>query len=84
MRAGAMAALKVGREPGPWIGIKGGKVASAALGAAVVDGFMAQRDTPGVRSGGMRHATMRHLTELAISNMVAKPAMKNISGHRRR
>ena len=77
-----MTALKVGREPGPWVGMKGGKVISAAMGAAVVDGFKAQRDTPGVRSGGMRHATMRHLTELAISNMVAKPALKNLSGGR--
>lgn len=36
-QAGASAAYKARRDPGPWMGKKGTKVATAALGAAIVD-----------------------------------------------
>lgn len=36
-QAGASAAYKARRDPGPWVGKKGTKVATAALGAAIVD-----------------------------------------------
>lgn len=41
--AGAEAAMKSKNDAGPWIGPKGAKVATAALGAALMDGFLGQK-----------------------------------------
>ncbi|KAK2591465.1 hypothetical protein QQS21_010841 [Conoideocrella luteorostrata] len=37
--AGAQAAMQNRKDPSPWLGQKGAKVATAALGAALMDGF---------------------------------------------
>lgn len=37
--AGAQAAMQNRKDPAPWLGSKGAKVATAALGAALMDGF---------------------------------------------
>ncbi|KAF4336938.1 hypothetical protein FBEOM_9207 [Fusarium beomiforme] len=52
--AGAQAAMKSGRDPGPWLGPKGAKVATAALGAALVDGFIGQKHPDSTRQKLMR------------------------------
>ncbi|RGP64733.1 hypothetical protein FLONG3_9447 [Fusarium longipes] len=52
--AGAQAAMKSGKESGPWLGPKGAKVATAALGAALVDGFMGQKHPDSTRQKLMR------------------------------
>ena len=48
-QAGASAAYKARGDPGPWMGKKGGKVATAALGAALVDTMSSN-----FRSGGKK------------------------------
>lgn len=40
LTAGAQAAMNNRGSQGPWMGSKGAKVATAALGAALMDGFM--------------------------------------------
>lgn len=75
LEAGAMAALKMHDEPGPWIGIKGTKVLSTALGAAAVDTFVSHRK-PNMK-GGMRHSAVKQAAQVALVNLVAKPAVKH-------
>lgn len=70
MQAGAMAAMRVHGDPGPWIGSKGASVATAALGAAVVDTFVEHR-TPAAK-GGMRHAVAKGVTLSALGSLVPK------------
>ncbi len=41
--AGAQAAIRSKDDSGPWLGAKGAKIATAALGAALVDGFLGQK-----------------------------------------
>lgn len=41
--AGARAAMQSKNEDGPWMGPKGAKVATAALGAAFMDGIVGGR-----------------------------------------
>ncbi|KAL8348275.1 hypothetical protein RB601_002575 [Gaeumannomyces tritici] len=74
VEAGTMAALKAKDHPGQWIGTKGAQVATAAVGAALVDGFIANRN-PGIR-GGKRHAVLRQVTNAALSNLVMNPVGK--------
>ncbi|PSS02217.1 hypothetical protein BD289DRAFT_478887 [Coniella lustricola] len=69
MQAGTVAAIKVGADSSPWTA-KGTKVASAALGAAVVDHVLKPKT-----KGGIKYAAMRHLTELAVANLVVGPAV---------
>lgn len=54
LSAGAQAAMNSRSDPSPWLGAKGAKVATAALGAALVDGFMGQK-----HPGSMRQDIMR-------------------------
>lgn len=68
MEAGAMAALKMRHDPGEWMGTKGATVATAALGAAVVDAFM-DKKFPN-RKGGMRHTMAKTATQRALRHMV--------------
>ncbi|KAH7126216.1 hypothetical protein EDB81DRAFT_206199 [Dactylonectria macrodidyma] len=49
LTAGAQAAMKSRNDPSPWMGAKGAKVATAALGAAIVDGFIGQKHPNSVR-----------------------------------
>lgn len=45
--AGAQAAMKSRGDPAPWLGAKGAKVGMAAIGAALVDGFMGPKHPGG-------------------------------------
>lgn len=74
LEAGTMAALKAYGRPGEWIGTKGAQVATAAVGAALVDSFVANK-IPGIR-GGKRHAVLRQVTNAALSNLVMNPVAK--------
>ncbi|KAL8382628.1 hypothetical protein RB595_006419 [Gaeumannomyces hyphopodioides] len=74
LEAGTMAALKAKGHPGQWIGTKGAQVATAAVGAALVDGYIANKN-PGIR-GGKRHAVLRQVTNAALSNLVMNPVGK--------
>lgn len=58
--AGAQAAMKSRNDPSPWLGAKGAKIATAALGAALVDGFMGQK-----HPNGARHKVMREGVDVA-------------------
>lgn len=69
LQAGTVAAIKVGTDSVPWP-VKGTKIASAALGAAVVDHVLRPK-----KRGGVKYAAMRHLAELAVGNLVVGPAM---------
>lgn len=73
LQAGTVAAVKVGTDSIPWH-IKGTKIASAALGAAVVDHVLKPK-----KRGGVKYAAMRHLTEVAVGNLVVGPAMGRAS-----
>ncbi|KAJ0163438.1 hypothetical protein CTA2_3007 [Colletotrichum tanaceti] len=72
-RVGSQAALQMRSEPGPWIGEKGTRVATAALGAALVDTFVGHKAT-GMR-GGMRHQALRQACEMGIRNFVIQPTV---------
>ncbi|ENH71640.1 hypothetical protein FOC1_g10002503 [Fusarium oxysporum f. sp. cubense race 1] len=74
--AGAQAAMKSGHESGPWLGPKGAKVATAALGAALVDGFMGQK-----HPNSTRQKLMRQGVDLASAQTTRVPEHH---GHSRR
>ena len=69
LETAALTALKMRDDPSPLFGPKGGKIAAAALSAAVVDTFIDKKH-PKVRKGGMRHTVIRQATQLAIGNIV--------------
>lgn len=48
--AGAQAAMNSRGKQGDWLGAKGAKVATAALGAALMDGFMGGKREPSPRA----------------------------------
>lgn len=73
LQAGTVAAIKVGGDSAPWP-VKGTKIASAALGAAVVDHVLRPK-----KKGGIKYAAMRHLAEVAVGNMVVGPALGKAS-----
>jgi len=72
-RVGSQAAMEMRSEPGPWIGEKGTRVATAALGAALVDTFVGHKAT-GMK-GGMRHQALRQACEMGIRNFVVQPTV---------
>lgn len=72
-QAGGVALMKVGTEQMPWT-TKGTKIASAALGAAVVDHVLKPK-----KRGGVKYAAMRHLAEVAVGNIVVSPALGKMS-----
>ncbi|KAL1911330.1 hypothetical protein Sste5344_002710, partial [Sporothrix stenoceras] len=74
LRAGTMAALSSHGAPGSWLGNKGTRVATAALGAALVDTYMGHRHPNSMN--GIRHTAMRQAAEYAISSIVAEPIME--------
>ncbi|KAK1973452.1 hypothetical protein LZ30DRAFT_610770 [Colletotrichum cereale] len=76
-RVGSQAALEMRSEPGPWIGEKGTRVATAALGAALVDTFVGHKAT-GMK-GGMRHQALRQACEMGIRNFVVQPTVNTAS-----
>jgi hypothetical protein len=79
MKAATIAALKMSTQKGS-IYEKVPRVATAALGAAVVDSFLTARHPDA--KGGTRHAVIRQVAELAIGNLVAKPAAKGVKSRR--
>jgi hypothetical protein len=65
-----MAALRLRSDPSPWLGAKkGGQIAAAAIGAAVVDTFVARR-APSMRKGGLRHAVAKQAAQMVIGGLV--------------
>lgn len=74
MQAGTVAAIKVGMGPEPWAK-KGVKIASAAMGAAVVDHIVKPKTKVGIK-----YSATRHLAELAIGNLVAGPMVSSMTG----
>lgn len=80
LQAGAMAAAKLSDDPSPWMGKKGTKVLTTALGAAMVDTFIEQRKPE--MKGGMRHGLAKQVATFALGNLVTKPAAKHgLGGH---
>ena len=75
LKVGATTAFQVRNEPGDWVGAKGSKVATAALGAALVNSFMEKKHPKKV--GGVRHNAMRHAAEMAIGKGVFDPAVRH-------
>lgn len=73
-RSGAIAAIRMSGQEGDWIGAKGTKVATAALGAALVDTFMDHK-LPHCK-GGMRHKTFKHVTQTVLGNLLVAPTME--------
>ncbi|CAK7220890.1 hypothetical protein SBRCBS47491_004341 [Sporothrix bragantina] len=82
LRAGTMAALSSHSAPGSWFGNKGTRVATAALGAALVDTYMGHRHPESVN--GVRHTAMRQAAEYAISSIVAEPIMQRAARRKTR
>lgn len=78
LQAGTVAACKVGSEPIPWTA-KGTKIASAALGAAMVDHVLQPKKRKGVK-----YSALRYLTEFAVGNMVVGPALGKVEQRRSR
>lgn len=78
MEAGAMAALRLRNDPGDWLGSKGTRVATAALGAAVVDTFVKHKHPQ--KKGGLRHVAARHLAQAAIGNLLVRPVAGSSAG----
>jgi len=60
--AGAVEAFRSRKEAGPWTGAKGQRVATAAIGAAGIDGL--------IDRGGEKHEK-RHVAEAALGGLVA-------------
>ena len=81
LEAGALAALSMRDDPSPWIGKKGGQIAAAAIGAAVVDTFVA-RQTP-KRQGGLRHAVAKQAAQMVIGGLVSPSSSTKVGGRRK-
>lgn len=62
LTAGAQAAMKSRNDQGDWLGAKGAKIATAALGAALVDGFIGQK-----HPNSTRHSIAKQGVDLASS-----------------
>ncbi|KAG5931356.1 hypothetical protein E4U53_001806 [Claviceps sorghi] len=67
LSAGLTAALDSRGDPGRWKGAKGAKVAVAAVGSGVVDGFLGQR-----HPDGLRHTVMKKGVEMAMEEVEKK------------
>ena len=80
VKAGAMAALSNAAVPGDWLGEKGSRVVTAALGAALVDTFMSHNYP--TRVNGIRHTAMRQVAERTIKSMVTEPIFQRAAQHR--
>jgi len=79
LQAGAMAAVKLQDDPSPWIGKKGTKVLTTALGAAMVDTFIEQRKPE--MKGGMRHGLAKQVATFALGSLVTPAAKHGYGGH---
>ncbi|KAI0123352.1 hypothetical protein BJ170DRAFT_687364 [Xylariales sp. AK1849] len=69
LEAGGVTAFRLRKEPGSWVGDKGAKVATAAIGAAAIDAFM-DKDPRRVKAGGMKG-----MAENVIGGMIASKVM---------
>ena len=72
LEAGALAALSLRHDPSPWLGKKGGQVAAAAIGAAVVDTFVSQRAPK--RQGGLRHSVAKKAAQMVVGGLAVSAA----------
>jgi hypothetical protein len=79
LHTGAATAWGMRNDPGPWLGEKGTKVATAALGAALVDTFMTKKHPQKV--GGKRHGAMRQVAEVALNRGVVQSVAKGARRH---
>lgn len=68
--------MKSKGDQGAWLGAKGAKVATAALGAALVDGFIGQK-----HPGSTRHNIAKQGVDLASSK--AATGAERVSRHHR-
>lgn len=57
--------------PGGWLGDKGTRVATAALGSAIVDTYMSHQHPNSVN--GIRHTALRQAAEYTIKNTISGP-----------
>ncbi|EMD91384.1 hypothetical protein COCC4DRAFT_69464 [Bipolaris maydis ATCC 48331] len=71
--AGAVEAFRSRKEPGPWTGAKGQRIATAAIGAAGIDGLI---DRDG------KHEK-RHVAESALGGLVASRLANGSRSHSR-
>ncbi|KAH8812769.1 hypothetical protein F5884DRAFT_316749 [Xylogone sp. PMI_703] len=69
LAAGVVEAFRVRKEPGPWTGEKGRRVATAALSAAAVDGLVDKNP----RRKSKRHIAEAVIAGLAINRMANGP-----------
>jgi hypothetical protein len=70
LTAGAQAALRARKDPSPWMGEKGARVATAAIGAALVDGFIASKHPD--KMDGRRHKGLKSVATTAMNKGVAE------------
>ena len=75
MKAGASAAYDLRNDSSPWIGPKGIKVATAAIGAAIVDGFGQEKDQ--ARSEGTKHDAIKRMGEAALRHIVDSAGLRS-------
>ncbi|KAK7209464.1 hypothetical protein V2G26_016642 [Clonostachys chloroleuca] len=61
--AAAIEAIRVRHHPGPWAGTKGARVATAAVGAAIID--------RGINSRDPEERSTRHMIQSAIGGLAA-------------
>ncbi|KYK58753.1 hypothetical protein DCS_05771 [Drechmeria coniospora] len=66
--AGAQAVMRSRNDPSPWLGAKGAKVATAALGAALVDGLVNQKHPAGAKQDLVRSGVAALLGELGAKD----------------
>lgn len=62
-----MAAIRMRRQPGKWVGPKGARIFTAALGAAALDAFIEREG----KRGRLRRAAETTLGELIVSKLSA-------------
>ena len=81
MKAGASAAYDLRNDSSPWIGPKGIKVATAAIGAAIVDGFGHEEHQQ--RSEGMKHDAIKQMGEAALRHIVDSTGLRTSRSRKR-
>jgi hypothetical protein len=76
LTAGAQAAFRARKDPSPWLGEKGARVATAAIGAAIVNGFIGTKHPNKIDS--KRHKGLKKATTAAMDKGVSEAfARKN-------
>ncbi|KAJ2895132.1 hypothetical protein MKZ38_006876 [Zalerion maritima] len=83
MKAGASAAFQARHDPSPWVGPKGIRVATAAIGAAVADNFIEEKNPRRSRSrGGVKSQAAKSIGEAALRHIMSSSGSRGRSrGH---